>query len=267
MHDNLHTHTPLCHHAAGEPAEMARIAQEAGAQVLGISDHAALPDDRWLDVRMEYALLPRYEEMIEAARRAAPSLTVLKAFEAEGDPELFDYYDYLLKERGFDYLIGAGHYILLDGQWRSSFSYLNNLKAVSIYTAQLLGMIESGRFAFIAHPDLFGCGFDRWDQSLAAQAREIAQSAKQKGVPLEINGNGWRKQKRQTSEGLRAPYPWRPFWEVVAEEGSPVVVNSDAHDPRDLFDGIARGLEFARQLGLEVWGPKELGLAKSGPMG
>lgn len=267
MHPNLHTHTPLCRHAAGDPVEMARLAAQAGAKVLGISDHAALPDDRWLEVRMEYADLPRYEALIEAARRAEPGLTLLKGFEAEGDPALFDYYRYLLGERGFDYLVGAGHYLRLDGRWRSSFLYLNDLKSLSLYAEQVVGMIESGLFSFIAHPDLFGCGFDRWDENLQAASEEIAQAAAERGVPLELNGNGWRKEKVRTSQGERAPYPWRPFWEAAAALGAPVVVNSDAHHPSELFDGIEQGLGWARELGLKVWGPRELGLAKDPPLG
>ncbi|MDT8447748.1 MAG: histidinol-phosphatase [bacterium] len=267
MYQNLHTHTSLCHHAVGKPVDMAKVAVAAGATCLGISDHAALPDDRWLDVRMEYAQLPLYEQWIEEARQAYPQLNLLKGFEAEGDPALFGYYRDLLEGRGFDYLVGAGHYLSLEGQWRSSFSYLQDGPSLKNYVKQLVGMMESGLFAFIAHPDLFGCGFSAWNADLAAASADIAQVSKALGVPLEINGNGWRKLPVSGAEGPRAPYPWVPFWEVCASHQAPVVVNSDAHRPEELFHGIERGRQLASQLGLPLWDATDLGLAKTKKMG
>ena len=260
MLENLHCHTKLCRHASGEPLDLGLAAVKGGARVLGISDHAALPDDRWTEVRMHFKDLGRYEAGIELARAQCPELRILKGFECEGVPEYFGYYqDELLGQRGFDYLIGAGHYIFLDGHWESAFSRLDSPKAMQVYTDQLVLMIESGLFAFIAHPDLFGCGFDHWSPELSACTRTIAQAAKDRNEPLEINGNGFRKQ-ASGFYGAKPLYPWRPFWEEVAQVGCLVIVTADAHSPKELFEGLPQGQKLAKELGLVEANAASLGL-------
>ena len=260
MKQELHNHIYLCRHAIGTPLELARRGQKLGLEVIGISDHAALPDNRWPDIRMSYSELDLYDQLIEDAKKAVPTICILKGFECEGLPEYFTYYkEELLEKRGFNYLIGSGHYIWLKNQWQSSFSCLNQPQALELYTEQLVGMIESGLFAFIAHPDLFGLCFESWNLRLETAAKAIAQASKAKGVPLEINGNGyWR-----NPVGGRAPFPWASFWEVVAHVGAPVVINSDAHSPDQLGQNKKQSLALAQNLGLTLWGVQELGLGKS----
>jgi histidinol-phosphatase (PHP family) len=43
-------------------------------------------------------------------------------------------------------------------------------------------------------------------------------------------------------------YPAREFLELGAQAGVPIVINSDAHSPRELTEGF----EFARKLAAEV---------------
>ena len=51
---NFHTHTFRCKHAKGDVADYCEMAISRGMKTLGISDHSALPDDRWLGGRMNY---------------------------------------------------------------------------------------------------------------------------------------------------------------------------------------------------------------------
>lgn len=89
---NLHTHTYRCKHAEGEVDAYCQAAVEAGLETLGISDHTALPDDRWLDVRMSYAELPGYMDAISRAQEKFPQLKILRAAECEFDSCYLDYY-------------------------------------------------------------------------------------------------------------------------------------------------------------------------------
>ena len=63
---NYHTHTYRCQHASGDVEDYCQAAVEQGLQVLGISDHTALPDDRWPNVRMAFSDLPDYTAAIDA---------------------------------------------------------------------------------------------------------------------------------------------------------------------------------------------------------
>ena len=80
-------------------------------------------------------------------------------------------------------------------------------------------MIESGLYAFIANPDLIGCFCDRWLPECEQAARKIAATARDCGIPLEINTSDYNKPPKEdagTGE-RRAQYPWEPFWKAVAE--------------------------------------------------
>jgi len=157
-----------------------------------------------------------------------------------------------LGERQFDYLIGAGHYTPHKGEWLNSFTKLNCKPHLKSYAEHLCQMMESKLFAFIAHPDIFGSTNLEWNADLSACSREILKTAEDTNTPLEINGNGLRKKFINSSEGLRPPYPWLPFWELAAEFNIKVVCNSDCHYPNEVVAGISENLELANKLGLEL---------------
>ncbi len=113
-------------------------------------------------------------------------------------------------------------------------------------------MMESKLFAFIAHPDIFGCTNVEWSADLNTCSREILRTAEETQTPLEINGNGLRKKYLKNSDGFRPPYPWRPFWELASEFNIKVVCNSDCHLPNEVVAGISENLELANTLRLEL---------------
>lgn len=250
---SFHTHTFRCKHATGEVIDYARSAFEAGSRILGISDHVPLPDDRWPEARMAFSELDDYTDAIEFAQKALPDLKILKGMECEYAPEYHSYFkDELLGERAYDYLIGAGHYTPLAGTWINSFENLKTASALKAYSTYLAQTMESGLFAFIAHPDLFGCSNTRWSADLAACSRDIFQAAEATKTPLEINGYGFRKPPVQSAEGLRPRYPWRPFWEMAANYDIQVICNADAHRPKDVLANIKDAKDLANAFKLEI---------------
>jgi len=250
---SFHTHTFRCKHATGEVIDYARSAFEAGSRTLGISDHAALPDNRWPEARMSFGELDAYGTAIESARAALPEMEILKGMECEYDAGYHGYFkDELLGERDYDYLIGAGHYTPLGGSWINSFEGLNTPVALTAYSRYLTQMMETGLFAFIAHPDLFGCSNASWNADLEACSRDILQAAEATDTPLEINGYGFRKPKVESAEGPRPRYPWRPFWEMAADYRVQVICNADAHRPKDVLANMDDAEALAKSLGLRV---------------
>ncbi|MBA3685272.1 MAG: histidinol-phosphatase [Planctomycetes bacterium] len=233
-----HTHTHRCKHASGDAPDYARVAAAGGCRVLGISDHTPLPDGRWPGVRMTMDGFPGYLAAIAQARAEQPALTVLAAVECEWVPEFASFYrDELLGRNGLDYLIGAGHYTVIDGVWRGSFEHLVTPAALRTYATMMEEAMVSGLFAFIAHPDLIGCCNEVWTADTAACARDLCAASLATGVPLELNGYGIRKEWIDTPDGRRPQYPWIPFWEIAGAMGVQVVLNSDAHRPEDTLAG------------------------------
>ncbi len=253
MTPNFHTHTFRCQHATGDALDYAEAAFRQGSRVLGISDHVALPDNRWPEVRMSFDQLDEYEAAIETAQQQFPDMQILKGMECEYDAVYHRYYqDELLGQRGFHYLIGAGHYTPLNGTWLNSFSDLDTASALSAYGHYLANMMETGLFAFIAHPDIFGCSHETWNDDLTACSRDILEAAEKTRTPLEINGNGFRKAHRSPSKTRPNPYPWRPFWEMASEYDIQVICNADAHHPHQVTANINDALALAKDLNLNV---------------
>ena len=253
MRVNYHTHTFRCKHATGDVEHYCRAAHRAGLQVLGISDHAALPDNRWSSVRMDFGEREAYCAAIEQAQEKFFGLTILKSMECEYDPAYRTYFEEeLLGRLELDYLIGAAHFIPHDGGWIGAYGQITDAASLRSYTRAYVGLIEWGLFAFIAHPDLFGNSYLRWDHAAKSAAQEILAAAEAHKVPLEINAYGFRKAWVETPEGSRPMYPWVRFWELAAEHDIEVVVNSDAHRPEDVAGNLDDAAAIAARFDLPI---------------
>jgi histidinol-phosphatase (PHP family) len=248
---NYHTHTYRCKHATGDVADYCRAALATGITVLGISDHVPLPDGRWKSVRMDAAELPGYCQAIDAARDEFPGLTVLKSMECEHGAKYTAFYrEELLGRLGFDYIFFGAHSFPCRGRWTPVYGGITDAATLGAFADYLVDAMASGLYAFAAHPDVFGCSYLRWDDEAVACSRAILSAAVAYRMPLEINGYGLIKPEIDTPEGRRRMYPWEPFWELAAEYDVQVVVNSDAHDPRDIIGKTGQALAIARKYGL-----------------
>lgn len=219
-----------------------------GCLTVGIADHTPFPDRRWSDVRMDLGQLDRHVAAVAAARAAHPQARVLLGMECEDVPEWRAWFaDELVGRCGCTYLIGSCHYIDEYGHWSSSFAGLDEPRRLEAYVQGCIAVIESGIYAFLAHPDLFGLSNELWTRDCAAAARDICTAAAARGLPLELNANGLRK----GSPWGRPGYPWRPFWEVAAAQGVRVVLSSDAHRPEEALHGFSELEALRRELGLQ----------------
>jgi histidinol-phosphatase (PHP family) len=249
IQENFHTHTYRCQHAEGDAPDYAAAARRAGITVLGMSDHSPLPDGWTSSIRMDMSELDGY---LAAVRRAAEQsgIHVIPGMECDIDPRYFPFYrEELLAPGRCRYLIGALHYYS-HGQETFYAGEIPTAAHLRSYTNMLVAGIQSGIFAFIAHPDHFAAGWNRWDKKTESCVRAVMEAAGETGIPLEINGNGFRKAPIHFGGKPRPPYPWLPFWELAAEYNIPVICNSDAHRPQDVDASLDLCLELAESLGL-----------------
>ena len=77
-------------------------------------------------------------------------------------------------------------------------------------------------------------------------------------MPLEINANGL--QKPQVDG--RAPYPYGPFWDMVAEMGAKAILSTDAHKVSNLVARRPLIEAFAQEHGVSLVDP----VAAPGPL-
>ena len=260
---NWHTHTYRCKHAQGDAADYCAAAVSAGISVIGFSDHSPMKDGRWCGVRMDYAQMPDYIRAIDEAAAAFPSLRIFKGLECEWVPAFgTEYYaDELRRRFGLDYIALAAHSFTIESgseKWIDSF---HGDKSVSIdetawlrgYSRYVIEGIRTGLFNFVAHPDLLGCFCSKWTKESERATRAIARAAKDAGIPLEINASGFvHRWVADENGGERAPYPWLPFWEVVADEGADAIINSDAHRPDLINANVDRAYAIAEKASVRL---------------
>lgn len=244
MKVNYHTHVYYCGHAEGNPSDYAEEAVKKGFKILGISDHA--PNDLVHDyhVRMKEHQFEAYLKEIEIAQKKYEGkLKIYKGLEVEYFEDHEIYYDVMQKYT--DYLIHGQHYIVFDnnlGNLISGFA-LNRVDEIMQYKKMMIQAIKSKRFQIHAHPDLYMCGYEKWDEHAQHVAEEICKVAKEEDAIFEYNANGYRRGLIDTPVGKQPRYPRKEFWEVVKKYNIKTILGSDCHKPKYLYDTLIQEVE------------------------
>ena len=244
---NYHTHTTRCLHAVGEDREYAERAYKSGLKVLGYSDHAPYifkeaPEDFYSGYRMRPDQYEGYRDSIYGLRKEySGRLEIHLGLEAEYYPKCFDDFLDHIQKYGCEYLILGQHYTKneYDGEYAGGAT--DSEKTLSDYTESVIMGIGTGRFSYVAHPDIIKYTGDQ--KIYEKYMREICRTAKKAGIPLEINLLGLR---------MKRQYPNDIFWNIAKDEGNDTVIGFDAHEPQyiDNEDQIRKGIDFASVHGL-----------------
>lgn len=236
---DYHMHTPLCHHAAGEPLDYARAAAAAGLEEICFTCHSPMPDwfDQW--PRMTRAELPRYVAMVQEGAAVAP-VRVKLGLEADYFPGTESYVADMLAEWPFEFVLGSVH--VLNPQYRERFAPLPPDARIDAYFDELAAAAATRLYDSISHPDLVKhlAPFDPLAHEPAI--RRMLQSIREAGICLELNTSGARKPE------IGAFYPSTPILTWAAEMTIPLTLGSDAHAPEQ----VALAWPQARQLLLDT---------------
>jgi histidinol-phosphatase (PHP family) len=248
---DYHTHTPLCHHAKGEPTELAAQAIRVGLVEMGFSDHSPMPRDDFDNWRMRADDLDTYVAKVEQARRDHPGLTIKLALEVDYLPGYEDWIRDLTARHPWDYLIGSVHYVSADWaidnpQQISEWKRRDPLEVWTVYCENLTRAAQSGLFNIIGHADLCKkfCYYPEGDRT--ALFKGFLRAAKDHGVAIELNTGGLRKDCREI-------YPSPAILELAAQEGVPVTFGSDAHAPEEVGLNLPEAVQLARRSGYTHW--------------
>ena len=254
MRANYHTHTRWCKHGEGEIEDYIEEAIRCGLEVIAITEHVPHRDN--LDPRrIQWEEFLDYDACLNRAiRQYSGKIKMIKGFECEYYPE--EMADYRMFQRVY------GYELFFLGQHRSGEEReIDNFapkgkREMQIYADEVCRGIATGFFTFLAHPDLALQGYGQWDESCEAVMRQIFAACEKHGVPVEININGLRDKRS---------YPNEQAFTISKEYGLRYLINSDAHRPCDLCDGMAREAErFAARLGLPVIERLEFGRQSAG---
>lgn len=245
MKVNLHTHTERCHHAFGKDEEYVLEAIHRGLKTLGFSDHTPhiYPDGYVSSVRMIPDQLPEYAESIRTlAKKYSPNIRIYLGVEAEYYPEIFSDTVKLLQDNGVEYMLLGQHNMAPTGGFHFS-TATEDESILKGYCDLVIEGLETGLFTYLAHPDFINFVGNR--KIYARHMRRICCAAKEGNIPLEINMLGLRQGRN---------YPSEDFFALVAEEGCPVVLGSDAHLPEQvlLTENETQALQVVNRFGLNL---------------
>lgn len=223
---NYHTHTYRCGHARGEDREYVEEAIKAGIQILGFSDHAPMPfpSGHHSGYRVQMKDAENYFASIYALKKEyQKDISIHIGVEAEFYPDTFDlFWDYI-KQFPLEYMILGQHFIKREEDGLYSGAASPSEEKLIKFTDNIIAAIESGKFLYIAHPDILSYTGD--EEAYRREMTRLCKAAKDRGVPLEINRLGFFEHRI---------YPSDRFFQIAGEVGCDAIIGSDAHSP-DVF--------------------------------
>ena len=244
---NYHTHTLRCRHASPDGDEAyVQAALAAGLRELGFADHVPYPfeETHYSGFRMRCAELPEYMSSLTTLQaQYKGQIDIHIGFEAEYYPDYFDQLLDLLAPYPCEYLILGQHFIRNEIGEPYNGVATDDTDRLRLHIDQCKRAVSTGRFSYIAHPDILNFTGDA--TIYRETARDLCRTVKDVGLPLEFNLLGFIQHRH---------YPRREFWEEAAAVGNDVILGWDAHSPQwmqqPLEEAAARA--YLSELGLNV---------------
>lgn len=222
MKINLHAHTVRCGHASGTEREFIEEALRVGMTDFGFSDHTPMPFPEGYSsagMRMGLEEMDDYADTVLALRQEyRDRINIYLGLEVEYYPDLFPKLMKFLEGYPVEYLILGQHCTnnQYDGVWAGAETSDEN--TLIKYTDQVIEGLKTGKFIYLAHPDLINYTGD--EKTYLSQMERICAYTYDHHIPLEINLLG-------IGDGRNYPNP--VFWKLVGETGNDVVMGLDAH--------------------------------------
>ena len=233
MLKNYHSHTARCGHAWGTDDEFVQAAIDNGYSVLGFSEHSPWPfKDGYQEIdsrqRITVEELDSYIVDMHALKdKYADRIEIKIGLECEYFPQYFDWLKTVRSK--LDYLLLGVHCADHDEHLSHYYARSTRVAQVEEYLRCALAGMESGMFAYLAHPELCLADYPEFDDVCKEMVHSICRKAKELDMPLEYNLYGVDKQHRGRQKGLG--YPCKRFWEAAADHGCAAIIGVDAHRP------------------------------------
>ena len=254
MRANYHTHSAYCGHAQGSLKEYIESAISCGLTDLGFAEHAPFPGDPF-GMRMNFNTLPDYvAELAQHKKDYHQKIRLYTGLEIEYLEAYSSYYPMLLSEYGIDYMIMGQHFFMApDKKCYNLYDHSFPSEYLITHAQNMIKGMDTGYFQYIAHPDLMFIRDYGMDHNCKKAIEVLVEGAAKNHHTLELNANGFRREKKQYSDSLRYPYPVDILWQEVAKTDIPVIIGSDSHDPSIIKDThTAYAKEYADKLGLNL---------------
>ncbi len=249
---NYHTHTVRCNHAYGDEREYVDEAIRRGLRIFGFSDHTPqyFPGSYYTHMRMRpYQLMDYCATVFKLRQEYRGKIQIPLGLEAEYYPAIWGELLPRLQDNGIEYLILGQHWLGNEIGEPGSAAAISDEHTLRRYCHQVIDALETGKYTYIAHPDLINFVGER--DIYRRHIRDLCRAAKQTGTPLEFNLLGLAYNKH---------YPNKLLWETAAEEGASAILGMDAHAPAHVADREPeqKALQLVQQLGIRLLDTVEL---------
>jgi histidinol-phosphatase (PHP family) len=256
---NYHSHTHYCD-GKGSVKDYTQTAFEKGMSIYGISSHNPLPNSaEW---GMKSGDFDSYLNDINAAKNAYQGqLEVLAGME-------IDYFPFIKKPSQWidhlDYWIGSIHFIdkfedgkdwEIDGAtslFKKGYEEIFSSDIQSVverYYDLTIEMIEKWQPPILGHLDKIKIHnrkepfFDESEKWYMDKVEEVLAAAKTHKTVIEVNTRGL--YKGVTSQ----PYPSYHILEMIKENEIPIMLNSDSHHTREMYEEFSNVARELRKIG------------------
>ena len=222
---NYHTHTARCNHAKGTEREYIENAIRVGFLELGFSDHAPMPFDNGYKsmIRMSVDEIDDYvNTLLDLRREYEKDIKIHIGFEAEYFPAVFDRFIDLVGQYPIDYLIMGQHWMNNEYDGPYFGSQISDPAILRAYVDQSITGLETGKFSYLAHPDLPNFVGD--EEVYKKEMRRLIEYTQSANIPLEINLLG---------AHYGRCYPNPIFWNMASEMGATTIFGCDTHITED----------------------------------
>lgn len=222
---DYHIHT-LFSDGKGDPEDYLAPALKEGLSEIGFADHLTLTDQQQ-DWSIDPSRLNEYCDSVLKLKDRSKNIKIRLGLEVDFLPGKEELILKSIRDLPLDYLIGSVHYLDNISVDTGPEYYENRdiYRLFDKYFEAVEKAAATGLFNIIAHPDLVRIYGHLPAEDPEPLYRRLAASLKRSDVAIEINTNGMNKP-------LSSFYPDSRYLRIFSEEGVPVCVNSDAHNPK-----------------------------------
>lgn len=148
--------------------------------MLGFSDHTpwSYASDFVSPIRMPLDALPDYVRSVRSLqRRYAGRIELRLGLECEYFEDYMPWLRDTIREYRLDYVIFGNHFYRTDERYPYFGSDTRSAEMLDLYAESAIRGMETGLYAYLAHPDLFMRSYGRFDGHCARISREICRRA------------------------------------------------------------------------------------------
>ncbi len=243
---NYHTHTTRCGHACGEDREYVEEAIKAGFKIMGFSEHTFYPTGFKSGMRMDLNDADGYFASIESLRKEYKNdIDIYAGLETEYFPEYFDKLLDFCKDYPVEYMILGQHFVPDEQHGIYLGCDFTDRAYLDLYVEDVIKGIQSGKFMYVAHPDLPKYIGVYEDELLNEAFEKICKAAKEYNVPLEINMLGLNR---------KIQYPSDRFFSIAGKYDNDVIIGMDVHNPKHYHnqEALEKCIQLAKKYNLNL---------------